>query len=137
MKKKSVKKRTKNPVARATGKSLNCGLYSIPDNRMFDKDSLRSHKYVVFFNDKNNVDRVVETTHLYEKDKVNKILKNQLKVFNFKGEQFPAGVNNNYFTKNIDHENITIKNCNMKRLNSTVEIKDAKKIYNFAKTERK
>lgn len=84
--KKTTRKKIEKPVSKKVekaDKSLSYGLYKVKNKFVFDtsKSSTKpedEHLYVVFTDKNNNVDRIVGTTHLYEKEKLNKI---ELKVF--------------------------------------------------------
>ena len=120
--------------------SLKCGLYHIKNKYVFDTSKSKAksddeHLYVVFVDKNNNVDRVVETTHLFEKEKVKKIEKGQLKVFQFAGQNYPSGVSDTYYQIDIDKKPFQLSS--FRKSPYTIKPSQANEIFNFAKRKRR
>lgn len=133
--KKSVSKKVEK-----SDKSLNCGLYKIKNKFVFDtsKSSAKpedEHLYVVFTDKNNNVDRIVGTTHLYEKKKSNGIQNGELKVFQFGGQNEPSGVYAEHYKLGVDNKPFKIKN--FKKSPYTIKEYQAQSIFDFAKNKRR
>lgn len=141
--KKTTSKKFEKPISKKVekaDKSLNYGLYKVKNKFVFDtsKSSARpedEHLYVVFTDKNNNVDRIVGTTHLYEKEKSNKIQNGELKVFQFGGQNEPSGVYSEHYKLGTDNKPFKIKN--FKKSPYTIQESQAQSIFNFAKNKRR
>ncbi len=151
-------KTVKKTITKSTKKSLNTpkptkepkigklrvGLYWIKDKFMFKNsknkeitDDTKKHKYVVYHDENGKVDRVIETTHLYEDEKAKKIKRGELKAYQFGGEEFPSGVENRYIQTDVNNK--PLKNVNLEEISTgtTIDNGQALSIHAFAKNKRK
>ena len=112
------------------------GLYNI-DNKLIYGKGRKVHLYAIYFNKNGTVNKAVETTHIYEKEKEEKIRKGFLKVEQFGGMHFPTGVNNNYYKKDIKNRHLTKTTQGITPSTFTMTEAQARRIYDFAKEERK
>jgi len=69
-----------------------------------------THDYLVYKDRTTNEVRAIELTHLYNRDNYNFCLINRgiLKKMRFKHRETPSGVNNGYFTKDINGKPIDL-----------------------------
>lgn len=123
---------------------LRVGLYWIRDKFMFKDsknkeitDDTKKHKYVVYHDENGKVDRVVETTHLYEEKKVDKIRGGLLKAYQFSGDEFPSGVENQYITTDVNNKPLKSVDIQEKPDKARIDEAQALSIHNFAKKKRK
>lgn len=112
------------------------GLYTIDNNVIYGGKG-KPHIYAVYFNKDGTVNKAVETTHVIEKEKVEKIKKGVLTIEQFGGMHLPSGVNNSYYKKDITNRALTKKTEGINATSYTITTKQAKRIYDFAKKERK
>ena len=115
--------------------NLNCGVYSIPANKIYDKNSTKEHIYLVFSDKNNNVKKVVETTHIIEPSVIEKVKKNQMIIIQLGGEHFPTGVLNSYYS--LDFNNKPFKLKDLKQKGSQVKFSDIKKVYDYSTVKRR
>ena len=143
-KKEKIKKKdkTKNIISKNVESSnsfSNYGLYHIKNKFIFNSTKKTSpeyeHLYVVFLDKKNNVDRVVGTTHLYEKVKSQKISNGELKVYQFGGQNEPSGVYDGHYK--LNNENKPFKLNTFKKAPYTIQKSQAQSIFSFAKHKRR
>lgn len=117
-----------------------CRMVAIRDNVMFNKKRAADnrHKYIGFFDKNNKLMRVVETTHLYEKEKAEKIQKGFIKAYQFGGENFPTGVTDSYYENDINNKHISLlKKGDIVNVSSIVTPEQAESIYNFSKGKKR
>lgn len=139
----TTSKKFENPVSKKvekSDKSLNCGLYKVKNKFVFDtsKSSAKpedEHLYVVFTDKNNNVDRIVGTTHLYEKKKIEKIEKGQLKIFQFVGANYPSGVTDTYYQRDFNNKPFRLNT--FKKSPYKIQPLHAIEIFNFSKNKRR
>lgn len=117
------------------GFDYNCGVYSIPANKIYDKNSTKEHIYLVYSDKNNNVKKVVETTHIIEPSVIEKVKKNLIKIVQLSGENYPTGVNRSYYVKDINNKPFNLKELSLK--NSKLKPKDVKSVFDFATEVRK
>lgn len=116
----------------------NYGLYDIKNNKLFQSDDPNgTHMYVVYSDNKGNVLKAVETTHLYAPEKVEKIRKKIIKPVQFGGVEFPSGVMNSYYTKDVNDNPLKTKDKGIKQRKATMSEKQAIEINEFAKEKRR
>lgn len=105
------------------------GDYIVPSNE--------THFFVGYKDNKTNIVRAVQLTHLYNKDKsqFDKLSKGLYIKERFNNFETPSGVNNYYYTKNKNGGKIVFPKGSL----FTKEISEAqaRRIYNFANVERK
>lgn len=132
---KTVKRKT---VPKKQEKPKNYGLYDIKNNKLFQSnDPNGTHMYVVFSDNKGNVLKAVETTHLYSPDKIAKIRQKKIKPVQFGGVEFPSGVTNTYYTKDVNDKPLKTKDKGIKQRKATMSEKQAIEINAFAKEKRR
>ena len=90
------------------------------------------HTYAVYKDRKSNKYRAIQLTHLYENRKEHQIKSGYLKVEKFKQFDYPTGVHNSYYDKDV-HGNSLYFGKNTKHLKiGNIPDKQAKRIKNFA-----
>ncbi|MBR2614980.1 MAG: hypothetical protein IKC71_05250 [Clostridia bacterium] len=125
----SIKQSSKKPF------SLSCGVFEILGNKIYKKDDKKRHTYIVYYDNNNFVDKVVETTHYVDPKVSKKIKAKEARVFQLSGEHFPTTVNRSYYTKDIDGKSFNLKDFKLK--NSRVRTCDVENIYFFADNKRR
>lgn len=141
--KKTTSKKFEKPISKKVekmDKSLNYGLYKVKNKFVFDtsKSSAKpedEHLYVVFTDKNNNVDRIVGTTHLYKKEKIEKIEKGQLKTFQFAGANYPSGITDTYYQRDFNNKPFRLNT--FKKSPYEIKPSQAIEIFNFSKNKRR
>lgn len=115
-------------------------LASIKNKYMFNSDKPeQEHCYVVYFDEKSQELRAIETTHLYKPDEknMNKLKRNLLHKVHFEGKDTPSGTNNYYYNTDINNLPLDLANKSIKLDSKTLPESVAKEIIEFAKKARK
>ncbi len=114
-------------------------LAKINDTFMLGGQSTKSHTYAVYTDTKTKRVRAIPTTHLYTPDDKNmeKLAKGLLKKEKFAGYETPSGINNYFVTTNHSGDKLSLKDKNITLDKTPLTQSQAKRIVDFAKTERK
>lgn len=70
-----------------------------------------NHTYAVYYDNKSKETRAVALTHLYVKDdkRFKQVKKGNIKIEKFKEFDVPSGVQNYYYSKNVNGKKINLK----------------------------
>lgn len=115
-------------------------LANIKNKYMFNSDKPeQEHCYVVYFDEKSQELRAIETTHLYKADEknMNKLKRNLLHKVHFEGNDTPSGTNNYYYNTDINGLPLDLTNKSIKLNEKELPESLATEIKNFAKKARK
>lgn len=94
------------------------------------------HTYAVYYDKKTKRNRAIALTHLYIKDekRFKQVKKGNIMVTNLKEFETPTGVQNYYYSKNINGDKINLKDNDVVKVNKKyLPKKQADKIKKFAK----
>lgn len=108
----------------------------IKDSYIFDKNSKGSHLYAVYYVRSSRSYRAVGLTHLYTPDpnRFNQVKKRILMKTKFPNFETPSGVDNKFYSKNINGGNIDLKSKDILSISKRhLPAKQAKSIIGFAK----
>lgn len=98
------------------------------------------HYYATYYDRKNKRYNAVQLTHLYVKDstRFNQVSKGNIMVMKFNGFDVPSGVRNQYYFKDVNGQNICLKNKNVLHVSKNhLKKKQSDKIRLFAKKPHK
>ena len=112
----------------------------IKDSYMFDKNSKGSHWYVLYYDRPSSSYRAVELTHLYSPDKkrFDKVKKNTLMKMKFSKFETPSGVDNSYYSTDINNKKINVNSKSILTIsNKHLPKSQSSKIIQFAKNKRR
>lgn len=106
-------------------------------------DPNEAHIYAVYKDDKSGETRLVQMTHLYEPRKRDAIKQGHILPVKLPNVEFPSGVNNSYYIKDINGEPIDLKKVKARDIKGKSKKATylrkplADKIKAFAKKKRK
>jgi len=130
-------KQPKKSNATKSEKYDSVGIYAIKNNKIYDPKSSGEHIYVVFCDSKGNILKAVTTTHLIEKEKQKLIRQGRLLPMQFSNIEFPSGVTDSYYTKDMQNKEINVKDPAIKKAKAGITKGQAEKINRFAKNKRR
>lgn len=111
-------------------------LFKIKNKEMYvtksNKEKNMSHIYAVYKDKKTKEYRAIQLTHLYDPKREKQLKKGYLKVEKLKQFQYPTGIHNKYYTKDINGNLLDFGRKTKYKKVGTVPTKQAKRIKDFA-----
>jgi len=115
-------------------------LYEIKNGQIYKcsgREKEETHLYVGFSNEKQEIVKAVETTHLIEPGKAQKIRDGLLLKIQFGDMENPTGIDKSYYTKNIKNKTIKTSDNYVLGAKGKINKSQAEKIYAFAIQKRR
>lgn len=115
-------------------------LYKIKNKYLFNSDEPEGiHTYAVYYDRKKKEYKAIATTHLYIKDdkRFKQVSRGNILVTKFKEFDVPSGVQNYYYSKNINGDKIDVKDrCNVFKFGKNhLSTKQSNLLKSFAKKD--